>query len=353
MTAKLSILVTGVGGGGLGEQIVKALRLSELNLEIIGTDITNYSTGSSLVDHFYVVERATNLDYIPMLLRICNKHNVKAIFYGSEAELKVFSTYKDKIENNGIFLPINSQDVLDICLDKVKTISFLKKNNFNYPKFAEISDIAKLDSFYSYPAIIKPTVGGGGSSMVSIAQNKEEASFLANQLISIYGRFIIQEYIGTPDDEYTVGILFDMDGNLVNSIALKRNLNLSLSNKIKLPNNSGKKELGDFLVISSGISQGHIGFYSDIQKQCEDIAIKLGAKSSINIQCRLKDDQVFPFEINPRFSGTTSLRAMVGFNEPEILIKIHLLNEKVPKYFKYSNATINRYLSEVLWKDKN
>ena len=33
------------------------------------------------------------------------------------------------------------------------------------------------------------------------------------------------------------------------------------------------------------------------------------------------------FEINPRFSGTTSLRAMVGYNEPDVLIRHHVLGE--------------------------
>ena len=41
MEDQLSVLVTGVGGGGLGEQLIKALRLSSLNLKIIGRILLN------------------------------------------------------------------------------------------------------------------------------------------------------------------------------------------------------------------------------------------------------------------------------------------------------------------------
>ena len=36
---QLSVLISGVGGGSHGEQILKALRLSDLQYEIVGCDI--------------------------------------------------------------------------------------------------------------------------------------------------------------------------------------------------------------------------------------------------------------------------------------------------------------------------
>lgn len=41
---KTRILVTGIGGGGNGEQVLKALRLAkDSDYTIIGTDITDYT----------------------------------------------------------------------------------------------------------------------------------------------------------------------------------------------------------------------------------------------------------------------------------------------------------------------
>jgi len=346
------VLVTGVGGGGHGEQILKALRLAGLDLAIVGTDITPFSAGLALVDHPCLVPKANEPGYLPALMRLCEKHGVQAMFHGSEPELKVMAAHRREIEGRGIFLPVNPDAVIDTCLDKVKTTAFLQGHGFGYPRYAEITEGGQLESFSLYPAVLKPSVGGGGSAMTGIAQSHEEAVYLGRQLLDIYGRFIIQEYVGTPDDEYTVGVLTDMeDGRLINSIALRRYLMSALSHRFKIPNRTPRKELGPFLVVSSGISQGYIGPHPAVRRQCEEIALALGARGAINIQCRLVEGRVIPFEINPRFSGTTSLRAMVGYNEPEILLRRHVLKEEVEPHFPYESGTITRSLAESLQRD--
>ena len=40
MTDKIRVMVTGVGGGGNGEQLLKALKLAETPYHLIGADIT-------------------------------------------------------------------------------------------------------------------------------------------------------------------------------------------------------------------------------------------------------------------------------------------------------------------------
>jgi len=348
---RITVLLTGVGGGGHGEQILKALRLARLDLEIVGTDITPFSSGLALVDHPYLVPKASEPDYIPALMRLCGKHGVQAMFHGSEPELKVMAAHRGEIEDRGIFLPINPDAVIDICMDKVKTAAFLQGRGFGHPRYAEITGCEQLKDFPIYPAVLKPSVGGGGSAMTGVAQSPEEAVYLGRQLLDIFGRFIIQEYVGTPDDEYTVGVLTDMDGRLINSIALRRYLMSALSNRFKIPNRTPRKELGPVLVISSGISQGYIGHHAEVQRQCEEIALALGARGAINIQCRFVGGRVIPFEINPRFSGTTSLRAMVGYNEPEILLRRHVLKEEIEPHFPYDSGTVTRSLAESLQRD--
>ena len=49
--------------------------------------------------------------------------------------------------------------------------------------------------------------------------------------------------------------------------------------------------------------------------------------SNLENQLRFVDGQVRPFEINPRFSGTTSARAFNGYNEPEFFIRKYLLGD--------------------------
>jgi len=119
-----------------------------------------------------------------------------------------------------------------------------------------------------------------------------------------------------------------------------------LNIRFSVRNITGRSELGEWLVISSGVSHGEFQDFPEVRQQCERIAGALGAKGPINIQCRVVDGKVRVFEINPRFSGTTSLRAMMGYNEPDILIREHVLGERIQARFSYRFGTVLRSLME-------
>lgn len=345
---KTTVMVTGVGGGGHGEQILKALRLAETPYEIVGGDMDPTSMGLAEVDHPYLLPGAKDPDYIECLLAVCAKHGVRALFHGSEPELVAMSANRERIEAAGLFLPINPGEVIDTCQDKDRTMSFLAEHGFAFPRSINVSAGEHLDQVDFMPAVLKPSVGGGGSANTYIAQNQRELSFFTDYLLSLYPEFIVQEYIGLPEQEYTVGVLISMDGELLNSIAVKRSIMSSLSNRLKVANHSGREELGPVLAISSGVSQGKIGPFAEVTKTCEQVAVALGGRGSLNLQCRLWQDQVYIFEINPRFSGTTSLRAMVGYNEPDVLIRRHVLGQEIAPRFAYQSGVIARGLCETL-----
>ncbi|WP_147818790.1 ATP-grasp domain-containing protein [Salidesulfovibrio onnuriiensis] len=353
MSEKLTVMVTGIGGGGHGEQILKALQLAETPYEIVGGDMSPCSKGLAEVDHPYILPPATAPDYVDALLRVCRKHGVKALFHGSEPELKAFAANRERIEAEGIFLPINPTELIEVCMDKFKTFHWLTEHGFHMPQTVQIENHEQLRAVDFFPAVLKPSVGGGGSANIYLAQTREEVDFLGTWLLDNLGPFIVQEYVGTVESEFTVGVLCDMDGNFINSIAVKRAILSGLSNRIKTANRTGNQGLGATLAISSGVSQGEIGPYPEVTADCERIALEMGCRGAINIQCRHVDGKDYIFEINPRFSGTTSLRAMVGYNEPDILIRKHVLGEDVEPRFAYKSGTIMRGVAETLVEGRN
>ena len=123
----VTVLVTGVGGGGHGEQVLKALRLAKTRYKIIGGDMSPYSKGLLDVDHAYILPPAAHPDYSQALLKVCDKHGVSAVFHGSETELKTMSAERDRIQDHGLFLPINPASVIGLCMDKVKTCDILMR----------------------------------------------------------------------------------------------------------------------------------------------------------------------------------------------------------------------------------
>jgi len=347
--SKIKVLVTGAGGGGNGEQLVKCLKLKSQDYTVIATDSSFEAAQLSGGDICKLLPLASDPNYTNELIALCLAEGVRAIFPGSEPELRRISSDREKIKPYVELLAINSERVIDICSDKFKTNEFLEQQGMPFPRSVFLQDASQVEGVDFFPVVLKPTVGGG-SQHVYIAQNRKELGLLVSYLLGYFDNFLVQEYVGNVDEEYTVGVLLDGDGNLINSIAVRRFIMSSLSNRIKVENLTDRNELGSVLAISSGISQGEIGKFPAVTKFCEKLAIKLESTYAINVQCRLVDGVPYVFEINPRFSGTSFMRAMVGYNEPDLLLRKHVLGLQVDPGFDYESGVILRSLKETLTK---
>lgn len=342
---KLNILVTGAGGGGIGEQIVKALINGDNDYFIVCTDTRELSIASVIGDAFYMLPKASSPEYINELLLICRKFEIKAVFPGSEPELIELVRNKERLLEMGVKLPVNSADLISLCSDKIEFNDYLTNNGFVTCKTYLIDNGFEFADLTDYPYVIKP-VKGSGSANVFIVQNLMELKSIITYLGSEH-KFILQEYIGNLEEEYTVGILSTEDLGYVQHIILQRDLSLGLSIKQKVQNKTNRSDLGDYLGISTGISQGKFVENHLINDAVMRVVELLQPTSSINMQCRVHNGEVYIFEINPRFSGTTNLRALVGFNEIEFIInRMFTRNNVVLNPDNWTNKVVCRGLKE-------
>lgn len=339
---KIRVLITAPSGGSVGEQVFEALRMSKIAYYLVATNIDPHKNGLYEADKGYLVPMAQDKNYIPRLLEICQKEKIQAVIPGSAPELDVISENRAKFIKNNILPLVNAKEVIEICQDKLKTMDFLKKQGLLYPQF-EILKNSVLPKGFKFPLVIKPTQGGGGSRNVFLVQDKEDLKY--------YGQFfkkqklvpLVQEYIGDATEEYTVGVLTDFEGKLLGSIVLKREVKGDLSVRTEIKNyKSGQKSL----ILSSGFSQGFVDDYPEVRNYAEKIALALGSRGPLNIQCRKTSKGVYTMEINPRFSGTAAIRALLGFNEPDTLIRQYLLGQKISK-LKYKKGLVLRDLRMV------
>jgi carbamoyl-phosphate synthase large subunit len=259
---------------------------------------------------------------------------------------------RDVFESRGILLMAAPQAMIATCRDKLATGKALLELGFDPPRFASLNDFSDIAVIDWYPVVVKPQRAGGGSKDCYIAQTPRELELLFELAGRETGLFV-QEYVGTPENEFTVGVLLDLEGKLINSIALRRDLTYQLNLRVVTQNRTGDARFGDRLVISSGISQGTIDAFPDVTGPCEKIALAIGATGAINVQCRRVEDKIKVFEINPRFSGTTFIRAMMGYNEPSVLIRRHLFGEMIAPHFFYRRGHIIRSLRESLVSERS
>lgn len=335
MTKKIQVLVTGVGGGGVGEQIMFALRTAETPYRIIATDMDPHSLGLHSADKGYVVPRSTDELYVTRMLEICECEGVRVLIPGSEAELIKISESREIFKDHDVIPLINADSLIKLCLNKWRTYLFLKEEGFKVPISYNLASMRPLDrgvglwdDEVEYPVIIKPYLGTGGSRFVFVAQNEKELNFFISYLRRNDCEPMIQDYVGSAENEFTVGVLTSFEGDLLGSIALKRRLSSGLSTLYVIKN---YRDAFRPIHVSTGISQGLIDDFPKVRKNAERIALKLGSRGPLNIQCRVVEGESFVFEINPRFSGTESLRALAGYNAPDALIRKYVLGEEIDR----------------------
>jgi len=339
----INILITGVGGRSVGYGILYSLRSLSPKYTIIGTDADSFSFGLYRANSGYVVPTAKSPDYISRLNNIIKNHKVEAVFPGTIPEVEKLSDNRDKIKVP-LIMNLNSE-LIEISKDKLLVYEHLRNLGLNTPETVVPDDVNRLIKSKGFPIIIKPGVGTGASRKVTFIADERELEFIREKYEEENISYIFQEVIGTGEHEYTVGILNDKEGNLIDSIIMHRKL-------IGLSLNEQRIVDGKTYTISTGYSQGFIIKDKEISGYCEKAASILSNIGPLNLQLRVHNGKVYIFEVHPRFSGTTPVRASAGFNEPDILFRNFVLGEKFSRLNYQYNVAAIRAFEHVLIPDE-
>ena len=328
----IKVMIAGIGGASLGTEIFKSLRLAE-GYEVYGCDISPSAYGlyeSGFVKTYLL----TSDDYVANVLSACRDAGVKYLIPGGEQPMTLLGAATNMFASSGIQLLANSADVIASYSDKDATFKLLHEKDISIPHTIAIKCKADLD-YVGLPCIVKPATGSGGSAAVFFAVSADEAMVYAEFIQRTGSIAVAQEYIDDREGEFTIGVLSLDDSIVIGSIALRRTMDAKLSVAYR----------GRGGLISSGYSQGYIDLYPDLCRQAEQIAIAIGSRGPINVQGRVRDGVLLPFEINPRFSASTYLRAMAGFNEVDMLIR-HFEDGNIPARPKIKKGWYLRSLTE-------
>ena len=340
-TNRITVLVTAVGGRSVGYQIIECLKKYPENYRIIATDADPFAPGLYEAYKSYLLPPSSTSAYIKELIKICKKEKVQVVLPGSIPETLVISQNQEELIKNNIIPIVNSKKLVEETYDKLDVYHLLKQNGLLTPKTTELRSIDDAKDF-SYPMIIKPRGGSSGSRNVHILKDKNELIEIYEKLSKENVHLLAQEYVGEEDEEYTVGVMASRDGRIIDTIVMRRKL-------IGLSRGEERNINGRDYVLSTGYSQGFLVDQPDVKKYCEYAAKKLGARGPFNIQCRRGEKGVYVFEVHPRFSGSASIRAEVGFNEPHFLIQDFLGVERVKRVpHKLGFAIIRKFANTVV-----
>lgn len=311
------IIVTGAGAL-LGQGIIRSLRASSLEVELIAVDPSPLAAGLCWADRAYRVPMAAAPDYLAEIEALLRLERPDALLLGTDVELALFAQERERLERgHGVHILVSSPAVVSIADDKWLTCQFLRQHGFPHPRSCLPGHEANLVREVGFPLVVKPR-RGARSYGVSVVHDSAE---LAR---AVEGRpdVIIQECVGSDDTEYTAGVLC-FDGTCAASIVMRRDLR------------------------DGNTYRAYIDSHPHLNDYVRRVAEALQCHGPANFQFRLDREEPKIFEINARFSGTTPFRAKAGFNEVEMCLR-HLLFGEVPRQPPVKPMTIIRYLEEMV-----
>lgn len=324
----LRVVVTGAGSG-VGQGIVKALRLSRLPLTLIAADIAPLNAGLYRADESLIWPKVESEGALAAIIAVLRARKADALLIGSEFDLAFFAAHRAQIEQEtGTRIVVSPPETVAIADDKLATVRFLQEHGLPYAPASAPKDLAEALSIaedWSYPVMLK-TRRGTSSRHVHLVRD-------AAQLRSLFASVplpMLQVPIAIPSDEldreYTTSVFVAADGTRLGPFTARRRLR---------GGESWHVEVDDFTELH-GLILG--------------VAERLQVVGSLNIQLMIGAEGPVPFELNARFSGTTAVRAHFGFNEPEMAIRSYLLGETPPAPTVGRGVAL-RYVEEVFLDD--
>lgn len=317
---KIKVLVLGVGGN-VSQGIIKALKNTDLDIELIGACISPESIGLYMCDKAFIAPYADDEKFIDWLILLCNQESIDIVLTGVEENICAIQKQINKFQTgtNAVFVA-SDYDKLMIGQDKFLTCEWLKENGCNYPKYCKMEDtdaVEKIVKEAGFPLVAKPRMGKSSQGVFLLHSREELEQVKADN-------YVLEECIGTENEEYTVGCYCDKNGELIDIIIMHRKLK------------------------DGSTAWAEVVEHSVIRKEAEKICKAFAPKGPLNIQLRMDDNgKPVCFELNVRFSGTTPMRSHFGYHDVEAMIREYVLQESIEECFQVRFGEAFRYVNEL------
>src|SRR5262245_32072547 len=285
------ILVTGVGSN-IGQGILQSIRAAEIPCEIVGTDMFRFAAGFAWCQAAHQVPHSQDAAYLPSLKAILKKHRIELVLIGSDLETLVLARARAEIEKEtGCRVAVSDARTVERLADKWLLVEGLRAMGVDHPD--STSNMDERHAFakkHGFPLLLKPRHGQSARNVHRV-DDAATLDFLAARV----GEPVLQEFL--EGEEYTCALVFDRDGEFRDHVVMRREL---------LNGTTFRAEVVDRPAIDA--------YVRAFAKHVKPVG-------SINVQLRLTPRGPVAFEVNPRFSGTTSLRMRAGFNDVAAVVR--------------------------------
>ncbi|MBN2516526.1 MAG: ATP-grasp domain-containing protein [Deltaproteobacteria bacterium] len=244
-------------------------------------------------------------DFVDFLHRELSHHSHRLLLPMEDETLTLISRHHQDFSRL-TYLPVVPAEKLQFARSKDNVLKTAAQQGIPIPKtwfINSISDLETLKSSFTYPAVIKPTMGSGA---LGIAYPRNSSELLEHYL-SVHKRFpypMIQEYIPREGPGYGASFLVNENGRVKASFIHKR--------------------LREYPVTGGASTLRESARHDDIRDMALALLKTLDwfGVAMVEFKIDLRDGIPKLMEINPRFWGSLHLSVEAGVNFPYLLYRM-------------------------------
>ncbi len=298
----ITVVVTAVGAL-IGQGIIRSLKLSGLDVRVIGVDRDPNGIGPYWCDAFFAkpaIDEGSDayLDFWKDLLR---DEAVDLVLPGLELDVLFFSRNRAAFPDLHARIVLNDPAVIELAQDKWDFGVELERLGLPAIPARLGAGFADCARDLGLPLLLKPRQGNG-SRGIAVLKDEDDFNYWSRKSKD---DFLIQKFIGSDEQEFTVGAFGFGDGTALPPIVFRR--------KLSVAGNTQYAEVVDHPVLAETVSK---------------LATIFKPVGPTNYQFRMDGDTPYLLEINPRFSSSTSLRAAFGYNEAIMSVEYYLWGQR-------------------------
>ena len=306
----MNILLTSAGRRGyLVEYFKEALN---------GTGEVHVGNSTPLSPVFYYADKCVvtpliyDEDYVPFLLRYCEKNHIDAVISLFDIDLYMLAQHKADFAKIGVTVLVSDPEVILNCNDKWNTYQFCQKHGFATPKTycrIEAARAALAAGELTYPVIIKPR-WGMGSIAIYQAENEEELDVLTRKVKrEIFDSYLKYESAFDKDEcvlfqekikgqEHGLDVIHDLEGKHCLTVVRE-----------KIAMRSGETDCAKVLLNPA------------IEAVGTAVGEALGHIGNLDMDVFVTENEIYVLEMNARFGGGYPFSHLAGVNLPGAIVK--------------------------------
>jgi len=311
-------------GSGVAQTVIDGLRACPFPVRIVGFELAGRAKGLHECDVAYRLPPASDPAYAERLTALCLKEGVGLLIPGSDPELLEIAKAAPRLERSGCRVLSSSAECVRVCQDKKVLHDFLIERGAPIFPTWLARDVIPQPDVVPYPAILKPRCGSGSVGIQVLATASDWDVVKLYHTVDSLDAWIVQR-MGRPsawDDATWQWTLDNRRFRQQNQVASQL-----------FVGDSGEVlgRMAWLVSLSGGVVTAiEVINKPEIWRAVEDLAravCSLGVRGPLNIQGILAGEETRFFEVNPRFSGSTGARALLGYREVEAAVRHFGLGE--------------------------